>query len=77
MDNLEQYYARRAAEYERIYAKPERQADLYATDPPQTYPMIHCHCFSKSAASEQDILEVSTRHFTASFFNTIQTSSFF
>jgi demethylmenaquinone methyltransferase/2-methoxy-6-polyprenyl-1,4-benzoquinol methylase len=30
MDNLEQYYARRAAEYERIYAKPERQADLAA-----------------------------------------------
>ena len=28
MDNLEAYYARRAAEYERIYAKPERQADL-------------------------------------------------
>ncbi|MBI3370611.1 MAG: class I SAM-dependent methyltransferase [Betaproteobacteria bacterium] len=25
---LEEYYARRAAEYERIYAKPERQADL-------------------------------------------------
>ena len=30
MDNLEQYYARRASEYERIYAKPERQADLSA-----------------------------------------------
>src|SRR5258706_10300167 len=28
MDNLAAYYARRAAEYERIYAKPERQADL-------------------------------------------------
>jgi demethylmenaquinone methyltransferase/2-methoxy-6-polyprenyl-1,4-benzoquinol methylase len=28
MDKLEAYYARRAAEYERIYAKPERQADL-------------------------------------------------
>jgi SAM-dependent methyltransferase len=28
MDNLAEYYARRAAEYERIYAKPERQADL-------------------------------------------------
>jgi len=27
-DNLRDYYARRAAEYERIYAKPERQADL-------------------------------------------------
>lgn len=27
-DNLADYYARRAAEYERIYAKPERQADL-------------------------------------------------
>ena len=26
--NLEEYYARRANEYERIYAKPERQADL-------------------------------------------------
>ena len=25
---MEAYYARRAAEYERIYAKPERQADL-------------------------------------------------
>jgi SAM-dependent methyltransferase len=30
MDNLAAYYARRAAEYERIYAKPERQADLAA-----------------------------------------------
>jgi len=28
MDNLTSYYAKRAAEYERIYAKPERQADL-------------------------------------------------
>ena len=28
MTNLESYYASRAAEYERIYAKPERQADL-------------------------------------------------
>jgi demethylmenaquinone methyltransferase/2-methoxy-6-polyprenyl-1,4-benzoquinol methylase len=28
MDPLADYYARRAAEYERIYAKPERQADL-------------------------------------------------
>jgi demethylmenaquinone methyltransferase/2-methoxy-6-polyprenyl-1,4-benzoquinol methylase len=27
-DPLADYYARRAAEYERIYAKPERQADL-------------------------------------------------
>lgn len=26
--SLEEYYAKRAAEYERIYAKPERQADL-------------------------------------------------
>jgi len=26
--NLREYYARRAAEYERIYAKPERQDDL-------------------------------------------------
>lgn len=26
--NLKDYYARRAGEYERIYAKPERQADL-------------------------------------------------
>jgi demethylmenaquinone methyltransferase/2-methoxy-6-polyprenyl-1,4-benzoquinol methylase len=30
MDNLADYYAKRAAEYERIYAKPERQADLAA-----------------------------------------------
>jgi SAM-dependent methyltransferase len=30
MDHLIDYYARRAAEYERIYAKPERQADLSA-----------------------------------------------
>jgi demethylmenaquinone methyltransferase/2-methoxy-6-polyprenyl-1,4-benzoquinol methylase len=30
MDRLAAYYARRAAEYERIYAKPERQADLAA-----------------------------------------------
>ena len=30
MDNLATYYARRASEYERIYAKPERQADLSA-----------------------------------------------
>jgi ubiquinone/menaquinone biosynthesis C-methylase UbiE len=30
MDRLEAYYARRAAEYERIYAKPERQNDLAA-----------------------------------------------
>ena len=28
MDNLAAYYAKRAAEYERIYAKPERQGDL-------------------------------------------------
>jgi demethylmenaquinone methyltransferase/2-methoxy-6-polyprenyl-1,4-benzoquinol methylase len=28
MDNLAAYYARRAGEYERIYAKPEWQADL-------------------------------------------------
>lgn len=28
MDKLASYYARRATEYERIYAKPERQADL-------------------------------------------------
>ncbi|HEY6168738.1 MAG TPA: class I SAM-dependent methyltransferase, partial [Verrucomicrobiae bacterium] len=27
---LAEYYARRAGEYERIYAKPERQADLAA-----------------------------------------------
>ena len=26
------YYARRAAEYERIYQKPERQADLRAME---------------------------------------------
>ena len=30
MDQLAQYYAKRAAEYERIYAKPERQTDLDA-----------------------------------------------
>ena len=29
-DNLAAYYAKRAAEYERIYSKPERQADLAA-----------------------------------------------
>lgn len=28
METLEKYYARRAAEYEKIFAKPERQADL-------------------------------------------------
>ena len=28
MESLETYYARRAAEYEKIYHKPERQADL-------------------------------------------------
>lgn len=28
MESLEKYYARRAAEYERIFDKPERQADL-------------------------------------------------
>lgn len=30
MDPLVDYYAKRAAEYERIYARPERQADLQA-----------------------------------------------
>ncbi len=30
MDNLAAYYAKRATEYERIYAKPERQSDLSA-----------------------------------------------
>ena len=30
MEPLVEYYAKRAAEYERIYAKPERQADLTA-----------------------------------------------
>ena len=30
MDNLAEYYAKRAGEYERIYAKPERQANLAA-----------------------------------------------
>lgn len=30
MDDLAGYYAKRAAEYERIFAKPERQADLAA-----------------------------------------------
>src|SRR5579872_3361592 len=28
--DLQQYYARRASEYEAIYAKPERQSDLAA-----------------------------------------------
>ena len=28
MDKLATYYALRAAEYERVYAKPERQAEL-------------------------------------------------
>ena len=28
METLETYYARRAAEYEKIYRKPERQSDL-------------------------------------------------
>jgi demethylmenaquinone methyltransferase/2-methoxy-6-polyprenyl-1,4-benzoquinol methylase len=28
METMEAYYAQRAAEYEKIYAKPERQADL-------------------------------------------------
>src|ERR671914_764833 len=28
METLESYYARRAAEYEKIFRKPERQADL-------------------------------------------------
>ena len=32
MDKLATYYARRAAQYERIYAKPERQADLRALE---------------------------------------------
>lgn len=30
MDSLAAYYAKRASEYERIYAKPERQSDLTA-----------------------------------------------
>lgn len=30
VDDLAAYYARRAAEYERIYARPERQSDLSA-----------------------------------------------
>jgi len=30
MDNLADYYAKRASEYERIYDKPERQSDLSA-----------------------------------------------
>jgi ubiquinone/menaquinone biosynthesis C-methylase UbiE len=30
--SLQTYYARRAAEYERVYAKPERQADLRALE---------------------------------------------
>ena len=32
VDDLAKYYAKRAAEYERIYAKPERQADLRALE---------------------------------------------
>lgn len=32
MDKLADYYARRAREYERIYAKPERQPDLRALE---------------------------------------------
>ena len=32
MDKLASYYARRASEYERIYAKPERQPDLRALE---------------------------------------------
>jgi 2-polyprenyl-3-methyl-5-hydroxy-6-metoxy-1,4-benzoquinol methylase len=32
MDELATYYAKRAAEYERIYDKPERQADLRALE---------------------------------------------
>ncbi len=32
MDDLANYYARRAVEYERIYWKPERQADLRALE---------------------------------------------
>ncbi len=30
MDDLANYYAKRASEYERVYTKPERQADLSA-----------------------------------------------
>jgi ubiquinone/menaquinone biosynthesis C-methylase UbiE len=32
VDSMRAYYARRAAEYERVYAKPERQADLRAIE---------------------------------------------
>jgi SAM-dependent methyltransferase len=32
VEDMQAYYARRAAEYERIYAKPERQADLRAIE---------------------------------------------
>lgn len=32
IDDMAAYYARRAAEYERIYRKPERQADLRALE---------------------------------------------
>jgi SAM-dependent methyltransferase len=32
IDGMADYYARRAAEYERIYQKPERQADLRAIE---------------------------------------------
>lgn len=32
VDDMAAYYARRAAEYERIYQKPERQADLRAIE---------------------------------------------
>ena len=30
VDSMQRYYAQRASEYERIYAKPERQADIAA-----------------------------------------------
>jgi SAM-dependent methyltransferase len=32
VESMRAYYARRAAEYERVYAKPERQADLRAME---------------------------------------------
>jgi SAM-dependent methyltransferase len=32
VEDMQAYYARRAAEYERVYAKPERQADLRAIE---------------------------------------------
>lgn len=45
--NLTEYYAKRAAEYEAIYAKPERQADLEAVA-----------TFLKEIFNGKDVLEI-------------------